>query len=136
LYLYTKIGNIERTEYTEVSPNITPGVSFRSDNSGGQMVIRVRTGSGSTVSDSQLIGSVDPRQEHSHSHRTVSLESNRTRTAAIRFIYLKHAIWCAVSTITCLIIYQIFFYNYGLEFKYVGTKDELIVTFIESIRTG
>jgi hypothetical protein len=118
-YFYVKVDIIERTEHTEVSPDITPRGSSRP---------RSRSGPGSRLIDLSL-GPMTSYQEPS-----ISLNSNITRTNAIKFIYLKHAIRCALSTITCLIIYQIFFYNYGLEFKYVGTENEMIVLFIESIK--
>ena len=38
-----------------------------------------------------------------------------------------------LATISCLIFYQIFFYNYGLSFKYVGSTNELIVLFMETV---
>jgi hypothetical protein len=110
-YLYVKVGIIERTEHTEVSPNITPRSSYDS---------------GSLVGSS-----LDPLPSYQASG--MSLNSNMTRSSSIKFIYLKHAIYCALSTIVCLIVYQIFFYNYGLEFKYIGTENEMIVLFIESI---
>jgi hypothetical protein len=118
-YLYMKIGVIEYNEHTEVSPNVSLS----------SIISRPRTRSISRTSESSELV-ID-----SAARRTTSQNSNNTdvTTRSIKFIYLKHAFRCAVSTVACLIIYQIFFYNYGLGFKYVGSSNELIVLFIETV---
>lgn len=112
-YLYTKVGFIEKTENTEISPNASPNESPNGSENGSE-----------NRSENEFLNLVISSQNSN----ITGLTRNR-----IKFIYLKHAMYCAISTIICLIIYQIFFYNYGLAFKYVGTTDELIVLFIESI---
>jgi len=125
IYLYIKIGIIEKTENTEgVSPNISPNMSFSSNNSG----IRSSRSSQRSLSTSQ-----SEYQQNITNYDSVLTRQN-TLSAAIKMIYLKHAVRCAISTITCLIVYQIFFYNYGLGFRYIGSSSELIVLFIESIK--
>lgn len=111
-YLYAKIGILEKIDPTEAAPDITPRSSSE---------FTVRTGS-------RMIESSLGRYEQS-----ISRNSNITRSSTIKFIYLRHAIRCGLSTIACLIFYQIFFYYYGHEFKYIGTENEMIVLFVESI---
>jgi predicted PurR-regulated permease PerM len=112
-FLYVKIGIIEQVENTEASESNND----RMDNNTGSEIIEFNIEfSSRSIRSSQTSNITNIRNVHS-----------------IRQIYLKHAIKCALSTITCLIIYQIFFYNYGLTFKYVGSSEELIVLFIRSI---
>ncbi len=103
-YFYHKIKIIENSLQKEDSPQVSPNNSQRSNAS-----------------------------EYTITERTNSVLTRSGHGNKINFIYLKHAIVCAISTIICLIIYQIFFYFYGLEFKYVGTENEFIVLFIQSI---
>lgn len=107
-FLYVKIGIIEWVEKTEV-------VDFEMN----EFEITAENVTENTENDQM--------SQISHIRPNIS-------RSIIRQFYLKHAIKCAISTITCLIIYQIFFYNYGLLFKYVGSSEELIVLFIENIR--
>ncbi len=115
-FLYVKIDIIETNEHTEVSPNVTPIASSNAS---------------SNSSNSRI--SSEPLELDVIEGRTTSQNSNITRRVT-RFIYLHHAIRCAIATICCLIFYQIFFYYYGLGFKYIGSTNELIVLFIETIR--
>lgn len=84
----------------------------------------------SNLEMSHLEESVNSEQSVQH----LSLGTNVTNNSS-KYIYLKNAIWCAFFTILCLIVYQIFFYNYGLEFKYIGSENEIIYLFIESIKS-
>jgi len=123
-YLYTKIGIMENVEGTEASgvhndfglvPYLQSPTRLR------------RSRSETTETEMELSpGSTDD-------NRTVSQISNRTRIS-IKQIYLKHAIKCSISTILSLIVFQIFFYNYGQRFLYIGSSNELIVLFVETIR--
>ncbi len=58
---------------------------------------------------------------------------NLERIYSTNYKYIKHAIKTAISTIICLVLFQIFFYNYGLSFKYIGSSEEMIVLFINSV---
>jgi len=118
VFLYVKIGVIEHSECTEYNNSSLGNSSLGS---------RGTHRRDRSVSESELSEITDIRDL-----RNLSIKSGLTRRS-VRFFYLRHAIRCAVSTITCLIIFQIFFYYYGLEFKYVGSKNELIVLFIETI---
>ncbi len=117
VYLYTKIGIIENTNGSEVSES--------ENHTDFGLVPHQR----SQRSESEIELTTDERE--------TSQISNRTRInldRSIKQIYLKHAVKCAISTILCLIVYQIFFYYYGLEFMYVGSESELITTFVETIK--
>lgn len=48
--------------------------------------------------------------------------------------HILHGIKCAIITVVCLIMYQIFFYEYGLVFIYISSMEELIVLFVENIK--
>lgn len=50
--------------------------------------------------------------------------------------YIKHGIVCAVIIVVFLMLFQVLFYYCGLEFKYIESKDELLVLFIESIKNN
>jgi len=131
-YLYTKIDLIENEEHTERSPNIMSengenGENGENAENAEEGVLTPRSSLGFSAGGPQESRSRSPSREFN------SQNSNITRHSTKKLIYLRHAIRCAVSTISCLIIYQIFFYNYGLEFKYVASKNEMIVLFIENL---
>jgi len=131
-YLYLKVGIIEQIEHTEASDNMDIIINTRNVTPRSSSAIRTETESSyqeSTYPDTL----VSTNSTLFYNQRSISANSNVTRRSSIKFIYLNHAVRCAVSTVSCLIFFQVFFYNYGLEFKYVGTENELIVLFIESI---
>ncbi len=133
-YLYAKIGVIENNDNTEeISPDVSLFLSnsreSRSRSSSELLELaNIQTNTQNNTQTNTQNNTQANIQRATTSHNRVS-----TTRRSIKFIYLKHAVRCAISTIVCLIIYQIFFYNYGLAFKYVGSTDELIVTLIEHI---
>jgi hypothetical protein len=151
-YLYAKIGIIEESEDTEVFDRSSrlfmqsgESESERNIERGGadietgiemnRISILVRSNSSSNDNNEGVGGRIletSERQRES-SKRTTSQDSINTRKSNIKGIYLGHAVRCALATIACLIFYQIFFYYYGLSFKYVGSNNELIVLFIQTV---
>jgi hypothetical protein len=117
LYLYVKISIIEKnTEVFDTDLEMNPVSILARPDSMDQV---------STITDSDLT--------LISSTKTTSQNTNITQRRNIRGIYLRHAIKCGLATISCLIFYQIFFYNYGLSFKYIGSTNELIVLFMETV---
>lgn len=128
-YLYVKIGVFELIGATaEVT-------EFVSDHGSNRIGDRVSISSESRESELiQLTFISENVTENVGEVNRTSQNSNITKKSNIKKIYLRHAIVCAFSTVFCLIVYQIFFYNYGLNFLYIGSKNELIVLIINSIK--
>lgn len=125
-YLYTRIGIIEDVNSTEVINS-----KFESEISGINPDIESRQNS---LNLDRVNSSYIVEEEHTLARRTASQNTNMTSIRKVRRMYLKRAIKSAFATLSCLIFYQIFFYYYGLEFKYVGSTNELIVLFVETLR--
>jgi len=96
----------------------------------------IRSAVGSEIMGTNNVGSVDTYGTI-ETLRSITIDTSqdsyRSKKISTRGIYLRHALRCAFSTIFCLIFYQIFFYNYGLAFKYIGSNNEIIVLFIQTI---
>jgi hypothetical protein len=130
--LYLKIGIVENIGDTEESGISVVGAGIGSDIINTDLFVRneseyIRGGSDRTVYETDIT-------EYSGSGNSGNSQNTQLTKTKIKQVYLKHAVKCALSTIICLIIYQIFFYYYGQLFKSVGSTNEFIVLLIEQIK--
>ncbi len=127
-YLYVKIGVFDSIGVTD---EIT---EFVSDNGSHDHHQIGNINSIDTESDPESDPIELSTEKTNNDVINASQNSNITHKNSIKKIYLRHAIVCACSTVFCLVVYQIFFYNYGLNFLYIGSKNELIVLIVNKIK--